>query len=400
MTSKLDVAITTHKPLAKVQTYNPSLGCDPEFFFRQNGEVVGSEKFLNKHGTQVGSSSSRIIIDGVQGELNPASSTCRESLSSNIGACFYELQKISDKNKGVTIDCSRAVEISKEKLMELSEESRKFGCSPSFNIHKNKKAIDIKKVDPEEYRIRAAGGHIHIGKGYKNDSPALYNALTEDHKRTVYLMDILCGNTCVLIDRDEANKERRKVYGRAGEYRLPDHGLEYRTLSNFWLTAPPLMSFAFGLARQAVELMVSKNREDYYAAFTDAVKPKNIVAAINNNDFDLAMANFKDIEPLLLEVSSAYQHPIHRGHIKEFHYFVDTVKEQGLQHWFKRDPMTLWLENRWGFYSFCEGAIKPALRNAQKVVEAPKPPPVATKPVVAAKAAAQSRAIEPVTLYF
>lgn len=351
--------------LPKIYDKSPTLGCDPEFFFRKGGEVVGAETFLPKDGLKV-DSYNKFIIDGVQAELNPAPNTCRISLSSNITACFRVLQrKIKESGGDISCDFGRAIEISKEKLGELSEEAKKFGCAPSQSIYSTETEIKIQEVNPEEYRVRAAGGHIHFGyDGYANDR--LKKALKEDYKRTVELLDIICGNTCVLVDRDPGNIERRKMYGRAGEYRLPKHGLEYRTLSNFWLTAYPLMSLAFGLGRTAVNAMADAKHYDlFYNEFTSKVKQKNIHDAINNNDFDMAMENFKNIEQTLLAVidNGTGRYPIDKYNINAFHYFVDMINKNGLEYWFKENPIHHWTREvsnsnpRYGFYDFCNTAI-------------------------------------------
>ena len=75
-------------------------GCDPEFFFSKNGEVIGAEKVIAENGLEYkrgdfedkkdgdtvsgysrGAGNSKIIIDGVQAELNPRANTCRALLA-------------------------------------------------------------------------------------------------------------------------------------------------------------------------------------------------------------------------------------------------------------------------------------------------------------------------------
>lgn len=376
--------------LNRVSDISPYMGCDPEFFFRFKGEIVGAEKVIPEKGLAYGSKGgyedgpnghrdgdytslaingdSKFIIDGIQAELNPRPNTCRANLANEIVCCFRALKKeLAKKGNEFTVDFSRAVEISKENLMALKDDSRKFGCAPSKNANKKEssvKGVKLNKVDPTEYRIRAAGGHIHIGKG----GDGLTRALTTDHERTVKMLDIICGNTCVLVDRDPANVERRKLYGKAGEYRLPPHGLEYRTLSNFWLHSFPLMSLAFGLARLAVQLQADANHETYYKEFTSVVKPRNILKAIQKNDFDIAMENFKALEPLILQVSNnTDRYAIHKDNIKEFYYFVETNKKHGLSCWFPDDPMTHWTEklgecHYGGFHDFLRDVVRPKIK--------------------------------------
>jgi hypothetical protein len=357
--------------LPRVSCNSPYLGCDPEFFFKVDGEVIGAEKIIPKEGikhihqanlgTAVPDTQSKFIIDGVQAELNPRPFTCRANLANEIAACFKTLKAELAKQKGkVQVDFSRTIEISKENLDQLSEDSKKFGCAPSKSVYRNA-GVKIDTINPTEYRTRSAGGHIHFGHG---TLPALQIALKYEFKKTVAMLDIILGNTCVLIDRAESNVERRKLYGRAGEFRLPAHGLEYRTLSNFWLTSYPLMSLVFGLGRLAVQLVGDNvNSDKFFKEFTSKVKPKDIRNAINNNDFDLAMANFKAIESILVEVAPPYDYvPIHSENIKEFYHFVSTVKEQGLEYWWKDDPMTHWTTlpeaHLGGFADFLKGGVR------------------------------------------
>lgn len=359
-----------HNPLSKVRDISVILGCDPEFFIRSKGEVIGAEKVLPEKGLKAGAGlASKFVIDGVQAELNPIPSSCRALLAAEIAACFKTLdEELKKKDKGFTVDFSRTIEISKEALMDLEEKSRVFGCAPSNNIYQKVTGLKLDKVDPTEYRTRAAGGHIHLGIVQDTN---LDRALTTDHLRTVQMLDLICGNTSVLMDRDPGNIERRKVYGKAGEYRLPKHGLEYRTLSNFWLHSYPLMSCAFGLARLAVQLMGDpKNHEEFYSQFTGSVDMDNVALAINNNDYDLAMENFLRIAPLLKEVTTTTsRYPINGANIELFLHFVDTIKNSGLEYWFKDDPMTHWTKNvayqSMGFWDFAKTTIKADLNKAK-----------------------------------
>lgn len=346
----------------------PMLGCDPEFFFKsKGGEVIGAERVLPKDGLLT-SGGQKIIIDGVQAELNPKPDTCRENLSGNIRGCFISLQKTL--KDGVTCDFGRTAEITSENLSMLDKASQVFGCSPSKSIYKDKTKLKIKKIDAKEYRVRAAGGHIHLGHQGNKD---LERVLTKDYEKTVLMLDIIVGNTSVLVDRDEGNIERRKLYGRAGEFRLPKHGLEYRTLSNYWLTAVPLMSMAFGMARLAVSLMADKEHKEYFEAFTSKAKKVKVYKAINNNDFDLAMENFMNIESLITQVAEAGsgRTPINRHTIQEFHHFVKKVNEKGLQYFFEQDPMEHWVkaDKHWkGFNDYLSSEVRMDMKKDKEVL--------------------------------
>ncbi len=69
---------------------NVTFGCDPEFFFLKDGEVVESASVIVD-----GRSGDRniIITDGVQAELNPQPDTCRQSLGVNRTSCVKEIKQ-------------------------------------------------------------------------------------------------------------------------------------------------------------------------------------------------------------------------------------------------------------------------------------------------------------------
>jgi len=316
------------------------LGCDPEFFFKKKGVVVGSEKVLEEQGLinelsgmfTNGARKPSVIIDGVQAELNPKPDTCRANLANEIHKCFIALYEKIKEDKDLSVVFAPSVEITEDELNSLSEKSKKFGCSPSKNIERKKHNIN---VDPSKYLNRPAGGHIHLGY-----TSALPDGVLNP-KKLVPLLDLLLGNTAVLMDRDPGNIERRKLYGRASEYRTPEHGLEYRTLSNFWLKSYPLASWVWGMARLCVILVEqSTKKDDYVKAFLSKVNRTDVKNAINNNDFDLAYKNFKKIEDLLYEVvGNQPGFPMQEQYRTGFHKFI----EKGIDYWFKDDSFNHWV---------------------------------------------------------
>ncbi len=82
--------------------------------------------------------------------------------------------------------------------------------------------------------------------------------------------------------------------------------------------------------------------EDYYSVLTSLVNQSDIKKAINTNDFDLAMKNFKKIEPFLLRISSTDSCPITSGVIDTFYAFVAEVKANGFVKFFGDNPITEW----------------------------------------------------------
>ena len=322
-----------------------TMGCDPEFFFNNKYDgIIGAEKIIPSNGILAGGG--KIIIDGVQAEINPQPSTCREILAGNISSIFRTLQVTLNKHANTGVDFSQNIRIKKKELHSLDEKNMKFGCAPSNSLYPS--TLNLSKIDATKRLNRAAGGHIHLSL-FKP-----YDGLLHKHdKLAVSLLDVLVGNTFVLIDRDPGNISRRKLYGRAGEYRLPKHGLEYRTLSNFWLRHYNLMSLAFGLARTAVQIAMEDHvptNNNYQSqklaeAILDSVKLTRVRKAINNNDFDIALENFKNIDFVFKILPSSYTYPICGDTLANFYKFVATVQEQGIAHYFPEDPMTHWVNH-------------------------------------------------------
>lgn len=266
----------------------PRWGTDPEGFFKRGNQIVGSEKFIPYKG--VSNYSGRVTRDGVQFEMQPRSGADRSELGSRISALFGVVNdRVLKPNPDVSICFDGLVEVSEQELASLSADTRRLGCMPSFNIY----GVRPITVDPMIYRKRSAGGHIHTGTTDK--------AFMKNRDLAVYAYDIIVGQTCVLLDRDPGAAERRENYGRAGEYRTPDHGLEYRTTSNFWLRDFTLLDLTFGLAHIAYDIAFQNVNGDktLWNELSDRVDIALVQKAIDTNDAKLALKNFKKIAPFL-----------------------------------------------------------------------------------------------------
>lgn len=330
------------------------LGCDPELFLVKNGKVVGAEKVIPKEGLRSTFNNASVVIDGVQVELHPNPSQCRQSLSLFLMSSLEALQRrINEVDPEIRVSFDPHVEVSETELDSLSPECKLLGCSPSLNIY----GFSDLGVDPATYRRRSAGGHIHIGFTSGKDSP-LWNC----RERVVAVLDVLLGSFCVMLDRDPYAAERRKVYGRAGEYRLPPHGLEYRTLSNFWLRSYPLFSLVMAQARQAVGVSYTSRHAEMgtlydNAPYTDLeselfarVDPQMARAAINENNLDLAKqvwVGVKDFYRLLNAQASG----LSAEHLPAVDRFLAQIEDKGLGYWFPDDPLRHWFSNRYAQYA-------------------------------------------------
>lgn len=342
---------------------SPSIGADPEFFIasHKDGKIVEANKVIPKNGLVIRDpngydTNNKCTIDGVQAEINPNPHSCRQGCAREYIKIFTKLADTLSAN-GTILHHKSMIHLTKKELEELSEESKRFGCAPSLNLYTNEESKIT--VDPSVYGYRSAGGHIHLGGG------DIQFCTERDPKLVVRLLDLILGNTCVMIDRDPNQIERRKVYGRAGEYRLPSYGLEYRTLSNFWLRCYPLMSMVYGFARLGAGIAYNIIRDEYKTLKRDSYgykyedylsKPNgkeseyreilkvsnesNIEKAISTNDFDLAKENWDNIKHILMDMlprhgATVSHDPLNIDYLEAFEHFID----KGIDYWFKDDDI-------------------------------------------------------------
>lgn len=133
-----------------------------------------------------------------------------------------------------------------------------FGCEPDYNAWT--KDYNPAPNPPHPF-MRSAGGHIHV-------------ETEENPLQVVRAMDLFLGVPSVLMDKGE---ERKQLYGKAGAHRVKSYGVEYRTLSNFWIFDKALCEWVWrntekGLSNLGLAEQVGEE----------------IQAAINNNDKKLA----------------------------------------------------------------------------------------------------------------
>lgn len=246
--------------------YSCTLGSDPEFFLMRDGKIVPSTEALPESG--------EVHSDGVQGELNPESSTCRQTAAYYIYHALDRARTLA-KQVGATLNLDAGHVVSEDVWKTIPASVRRFGCNPTENAHEKR----FKRVTGLRERFRAAGGHIHVSLG---------SNLKGKEASIVQLMDLIVGNTCVLIDRDPINARRRVNYGRAGEYRVKPYGIEYRVLSNFWLKHYTLWSMASGLVRNTLALY----KAGYSNKLLKLVNIDEVREAINKNNYELSLKNF------------------------------------------------------------------------------------------------------------
>lgn len=247
---------------------NVTLGADPEVFLKnEEGKVVPSYYFIK--GTKdkperVSKDIKGLAIqyDNVSAEYCiPACASLEEWLKHHNFMLDYIRETIAEPN-GLFVHAVPSVYIEPETTLE--DIAMEAGCDPDFDVYTNQPNC---KPNITETLLRSGGGHIHIG--YADPSIPVNNEL-------IKAMDLFLGVPSVLLDSDI---DRKQLYGKAGCFRYKKYGVEYRSLSNFWLQDNGLITWAWQSTMEAIDFVNNNGiitNED------------QIIDAINNYDKNLA----------------------------------------------------------------------------------------------------------------
>lgn len=242
-----------------------TIGADPELFcVGSNGEYISA---VNKFGGT--KYNPKILLpggffiqeDNVAVEFNIPPATSDDMFVDHIQKALLEIERLA-KNKGLFLSITASASFPSSQLR--TKASRYFGCEADYNAWLMKMNSIPHSTDKN---LRSCGGHIHLG--------------WLDHFRNPFhiirWLDLYVAVPLTLIDKDT---RRRELYGQAGAFREKPYGVEYRTLSNFWLSSPNLIRWVYSQVVKAVESY------DLLPEETLESSQKTIQKAINFGDLE------------------------------------------------------------------------------------------------------------------
>lgn len=255
------------------------MGCDPELFVKS--KIDG--KFVSAHDLLPGTKDKpfpvkcgAIQVDGVAAEFN-----IEPALTAFAWVSFISqvLAQLKERLPDHTLEIVPAVTFDPNYFYTLPETTRELGCNMDYN------AWTGQPNDPPDgvsTTMRTASGHIHIG--WTEDMDPRDPEHIEDCCMIVKQLDYYLGVPSLLWDNDP---RRRLLYGKAGAFRPKPYGLEYRTLSNRWLTNVPLQQWVYSSALTALQYMISgQNRAaDKYNDLAQDIINKNQHDFVNSDEF-------------------------------------------------------------------------------------------------------------------
>jgi hypothetical protein len=250
------------------------VGSDPEAFLRdKKGKLVSAIKYIpgtkySPHKTNHG----YIQHDNILAEFNSIPADNKLDFINNHRLIIKDLEEVL-KPLDLKLDFIASSLCTKSLLSDPL--AQLAGCEPDFDVWNWRENV---KVDYSKTNKRAAGGHLHISFDQAEGS-------YENRAKFVKALDLVLGVPSVLLDDDI---DRRSLYGKAGSFRPKDtlnedpyDGVEYRTLSNFWLRSEGLMGWVFDSVKRVYDNLEELSE---IAIFEKA----HIVQCINQSDKNLA----------------------------------------------------------------------------------------------------------------
>jgi hypothetical protein len=240
-------------------------GADPELFLRSIetnlpvtsiGLIGGSKSFPRNLGNGFA-----LQEDNVTVEFNIPPCESKEKFVASLDYVLEFLkQELTPQN--IKLDIVPTMEFAEEQLMH--PQAQELGCEPDFNAWTNQ--MNPRPIAPET--LRSSGGHLHIG--YDNPTKGMSREIIKAH-------DLFLGVASVLYDADS---RRREIYGKAGACRYKKYGVEYRTLSNFWIRNSDIMGWAYEQSEKAINFINNGGKIPLKIG-------NDIINCINNGDKEL-----------------------------------------------------------------------------------------------------------------
>jgi hypothetical protein len=193
------------------------IGTDIEVMLEKDGKPVSAIPYFEgtRENPEIVREGMTIIHDNVNVEFTVPPTDDPLEMYKNI---HYMLQYIKTRlPKGVTISKKVSAIFPESELNH--PDALEFGCSAeenAYGIHPERDPLN---------GLRSCGGHVHVSYDCEYNKKDVNFIL-------INRFDYFLGLPSLKEDKD---KRRRKIYGNLGTYRNKPYGIEYRTLSNYWI---------------------------------------------------------------------------------------------------------------------------------------------------------------------
>jgi hypothetical protein len=244
------------------------IGSDPELFMRQGGRFISAYGHVQgdkEHPFPV--KDGAVQVDGMALEFNIDPAETEERFVGNINSVMAQLKAMVPDYELVAAPVAH---FGAEYIAAQPYEARELGCDPDYSAYTGRQ----NPVPDEDLPFRTGAGHIHLGWCEQADEASHM----DDCIAVIRQMDFYLGLPSLMYDKDT---ERRGMYGKAGAFRPKPYGVEYRTLSNAWLSNEMYISWVYRAAQEGMNQLTNGNALEY--------KYGDIQDIINNSDVEAAL---------------------------------------------------------------------------------------------------------------
>lgn len=243
-----------------------TFGTDPEFLIidSENKPQSAIDVIKNHQTDPISVNGNNFYYDNVLAECTVKPGKSKDEFIENVREAIKDYAEIV---KPYRISPTPSVYF--PKIMLQNSEAQKINCNPDMCAY-TFQSFKIPESVFQTETLRTCGGHIHLGENH-----AVENETGPEPIYTVYMLDLFLGTASLFLDKDPLSTTRRSLYGQAGRFRKKEYGIEYRSLSNFWLKSPELTSLICDLCEFCVKF-IEDGRVNEYWSFDEEEYYRNV----------------------------------------------------------------------------------------------------------------------------
>lgn len=259
--------------------YTFKIGTDPELFVMKDGKFISGHDLIpgTKHQPFLVPGGA-VQVDGVACEFNTFPVQTADDFVQVINDVRSKLtEMVKSHDPAFELVSIPTAVFDEEYFWNLPDQAILLGCTPDFNAYTGKE----NDTPSTEETFRTGAGHIHVGWGHG------FDVNSDEHfelcRKVVRQLDCILYPISLLWDSDD---KRRTLYGKIGAFRPKHYGVEYRPLSNAYLSDERVIRWVFDATMWAVDILMNSGVD----LFEEDSGTRNLVQMINDG---YAPSNFK-----------------------------------------------------------------------------------------------------------
>ncbi|AGO48928.1 COOH.NH2 ligase [Cellulophaga phage phi14:2] len=251
------------------------IGSDPEIFVKEIatglvGSIIGVLGGTKDEPIKI-TNNCAVQEDNILAEFNIPPVSSKEEFIGHIDHCKDYISTLAAA-KGLALYYSSSEQVPDSAITD--DKAKVFGCAPSINIITEQvSAIEMNELSEEAKKLRTSGFHIHFGYDEPTD---------EINERIVLAFELMTSIPLNKFDNDKFH--RRQLYGRFGDCRFKDYGVECRSLGGYFLKDHYTLSLVWDKIQETINLVNSdvptskiKDMVEYCLGDNDIVIEENVL---------------------------------------------------------------------------------------------------------------------------